>query len=89
MPFNRSLLDDLNRCKQDSFIEYEKFHLSFCYSGGLSDVIRFSITDGLNTGKTFPFRVRIKDISVHLVRNEALDVFPMMQSPVTPDELLV
>ena len=50
------------------------------------------MSDGLNkaeNGKTYTFNIRVKDLSIHLDRHESLDVFPMMQATVRPDNLLV
>jgi hypothetical protein len=47
------------------------------------------LTDGLNTAPPFAFRVRVSDVNLHLVRNEALNVFPMMQTPLTKKYLLI
>ena len=54
--------------------------------------LRFQLSDGLNKaekGKTYTFNVRVKDLSIHLERHESLDVFPMMQATLRPDNLLV
>ena len=51
--------------------------------------MKVTLSDGLNTAKTAFFRIRIRDVSLRLARNEALDVFPMMRAPLTPDHLLV
>ena len=54
--------------------------------------LRFQLTDGLNTaqnGQTFSFKIRVKDLSIHLERHESLEVFPMMQATVQPDHLMV
>ena len=54
--------------------------------------MHFQLSDGLNKagkGKTYTFNVRVKDLSIHLERHESLDVFPMMQATIKPDNLLV
>lgn len=51
--------------------------------------MRVSVTDGLNTARPNKFVFRILDLNLHLVKNEALDVFPMMTSTITPNQLLV
>ena len=53
---------------------------------------RFHVSDGLNkaeNGQSYTFNIRVKDLSIHLDRHESLDVFPMMQATVRPDNLLV
>ena len=52
-------------------------------------MMRLTVSDGLNSVHPFPFRFRIKDVSIHLENNLALNVFPMMQTPITPKHLLV
>ena len=50
------------------------------------------MSDGLNkaeNGQSYTFNIRVKDLSIHLDRHESLDVFPMMQATVRPDNLLV
>ena len=47
------------------------------------------MTDQRNTVPPFSVRVRVTDVHLRLLRNEALNVFPMMQTAVTPDHLLV
>jgi hypothetical protein len=42
-----------------------------------------------DNGKTFEFKIRIKDLSIHLERHDSLDVFPMMQVSLRPANLLV
>ena len=54
--------------------------------------LRFHVSDGLNkaeNGQSYTFNIRVKDLSIHLDRHESLDVFPMMQATVRPDNLLV
>ena len=52
-------------------------------------MMRVTVSDGLNTARPEIFHIRIKDVFIHLVRNNALDVFPMMQTPLTSEHLLV
>ena len=40
-------------------------------------------------GKTYTFNVRVKDLAIHLERHDSLDVFPMMQATLRPDNLFV
>ena len=40
-------------------------------------------------GKTYIFNIRVKGLSMSLERHESLDVFPMMQATIKPDNLLV
>ena len=47
------------------------------------------MTDERNTVPPFSVRVRVTDVNLRLVRNEALNVFPMMQTAITPAHLLV
>ena len=53
---------------------------------------RFQLSDGVNkagSGKTYTFNIRVKDLAIHLERHDSLDVFPMMQATLRPDNLFV
>ena len=66
------------------------YFISFSpFQGGRNGVMRVTATDGLNSAAPVHFRFRVRDVSLHLVRNEALDVFPMMQTPLRQSSLLV
>ena len=50
------------------------------------------MSDGVNQagkGKTYTFNIRVKDLAIHLERHDSLDVFPMMQATLRPDNLFV
>ena len=67
--------------------------LSFFFTGRHRvGSFRFQLSDGLNkaeNGKTYTFNIRVKDVVIHLERHESLDVFPMMQATLKPDNLFV
>eukprot|EP00094_Tigriopus_californicus_P012169 TCALIF_11761-PA protein Name:"Similar to CSPG4 Chondroitin sulfate proteoglycan 4 (Homo sapiens)" AED:0.07 eAED:0.06 QI:0/0.64/0.33/0.86/1/1/15/679/2482 len=63
--------------------------LLFTHTGGRNGMMKVTLSDGLNTAKAEYFRIRVKDVSLRLSQNEALDVFPMMQTALTSDHLLV
>ena len=70
------------------------FHFYFYFFTGRHRVgsFRFQLSDGLNkaeNGKTYTFNIRVKDVAIHLERHESLDVFPMMQATLKPDNLFV
>ena len=53
---------------------------------------RFQVSDDVNqagNGKTYTFNIRVKDLAIHLERHDSLDVFPMMQATLRPDNLFV
>ena len=51
--------------------------------------LRLQLSDGLNKGQEVQFRIRIKELNIRLQNHEQLDVFPMTQSPLRTDHLLV
>ena len=73
----------LGSCKSNELI------LPITVSGGRNGMMEVTLSDGLNSAKPAFFRIRIRDVALALSRNEALDVFPMMRAPLTPDHLLV
>ena len=52
-------------------------------------VLRLQLSDGLNKGQEIQFRIRIKELNIRLRNHEQLDVFPMTQSPIRTQHLLV
>ena len=52
-------------------------------------VLRLQLSDGLNQGQEIQFRIRVKELNIRLKNHEQLDVFPMTQSPLRTQHLLV
>ena len=52
-------------------------------------VLRLQLSDGPNKGQEIQFRIRIKELNIRLRNHEQLDVFPMTQSPIRTQHLLV
>ena len=63
--------------------------LFYSFLGGRNCKLRLTMTDERNTVPPFSVRVRVTDVTLQLVRNEALNVFPMMQTAITAAHLLV
>ena len=61
------------------------------FPGGRNCLLLLSLSDGLNSAPSpaASFRVRVRDVRIHLDRNDPLDVFPMTRAPVTGANLLV